>query len=97
MPIEHFVAFKFKSEVPETRRETHMVALRELVGQIDAIDALRCGQNFSERAQGFDYGLIVTLADREALKTYLEHPAHQAAAGPLKADCEDVMAVDFEC
>lgn len=96
MPIEHFVAFKFKPDVPESRREEHMAALRELVSEIDAIGALRCGRNFSERAKGFDYGLIVTVADPEALKTYLEHPAHLEAAGPLKADCDDVMAVDFE-
>lgn len=97
MPIEHFVTFKFKPDVPEARREAHMDALRKLPATIDAIDALRCGKNFSERAKGFDYGLIVTVADTQALKAYLEHPDHITAAGPLKADCDDVMAVDFAC
>lgn len=97
MAIEHVVAFKFKAGIPESTRESHMTALRELVPQIEAIEALRCGKNFSDRAQGFDYGLIVTVADRKGLQAYLEHPAHLAAAGPLKADCEDVLAIDFAC
>ena len=97
MAVEHFVAFKFKPDVSEARREEHMENLRSLESQIGVIRSLRCGRNFTDRAKGFDYGLIVTVADRHSLQVYADHPSHIAVAGPLKADCDDVFALDFEC
>lgn len=96
MPVEHFVAFKFKQEISQARRAEHLAGLRGLHGKVPGILRLSAGENFSPRGKGFDLGLIVTFADRAALKTYADHPEHVAVGKPLIADCEDVLAVDYE-
>ena len=53
------------------------------------------GKNFTDRANGFTHGLLVTLKDKAALEAYGPHPEHVAVAKPLKEDA-DLMAMDFE-
>lgn len=52
--------------------------------------------NFTDRARGFQIGIIVVLESAEALKSYLEHPIHRKFSddvlGPLK---EDIMVLDI--
>ena len=96
MAVEHFVAFKFKDNVSPERRAEHMAGLRGLKEKVPGILSLSCGENFSQRAQGFHIGLIVTLEDRAALKVYADHPEHVAVGKPLIADCQDVLALDYE-
>lgn len=96
MAVEHFVAFKFREDISAERIDEHIANLRSLVGKVPTIQSLRCGRNFSDRAQGFHVGLIVTFASRDDLATYATHPEHVAVGKPLIGDCADVLAVDFE-
>ena len=58
---------------------------------------LLTGLNFTERARGFELGLLVTLDSRSALEHYqtcAEHVAYKAEVlAPLLGE---VMAMDFE-
>ncbi len=97
MSIEHMVWIKFKPGVGQERQKQHMENLAALAETVPAIQAIRVGENFTDRAKGFTHGLIVTVATREDLPRYLNHPDHVKAAAPMKQDAEEVMAMDIEC
>jgi len=94
--VEHQVWFKFKPGISDERIEHHAKGLAALKGKIPGILEIKVGRNFTDRAPGFGLGLSVTLESKDALEVYGPHPEHKAVAGPLRADCDDVMAVDFE-
>lgn len=97
MPVEHMVWIKFKESVPPARRKEHMDNLAALMEHVPAIESIRVGENFTDRAKGFTHGLVVTVATRADLPRYLNHPRHVEAAAPMKQDAEEVMAMDIEC
>ena len=94
--VEHVVLFKLKAGTTNAQKEAAFQALRGLKNQIDGIVDLTCGENFSERSQGFEIGLVVRFRDRAALDAYLPHPAHRGAVEqyvqPIR---EDVIVVDY--
>lgn len=96
-PIEHVVLFKWREDAAPEAIAAAMEGLRGLKARIPGILALSCGENFSERAQGFQCGLVVRFVDRAALETYGPHPAHQQVVqeliNPIRAD---IIAVDYE-
>lgn len=92
--VEHMVWIKFKDGIDGRRKTEHLDALRALKSRIPGIVALKAGENFSARSQGFTHGLSVTFESRAALEGYATHPAHVAAAGPLRQDAE-LAVMDF--
>lgn len=95
MAVHHMVWITFHENISDVRRQEHLDDLQGLANQIDVIEALHLGENFTDRAGGATHGLIVVLPDREALATYANHPAHLAVAGPLKEDAK-LLAMDIE-
>jgi hypothetical protein len=95
MPVEHMVWMKFKPGVDAARIKHHLDNLTALPEHVPAISALRLGQNFTDRANGYTHGFIVTVETREDLPRYLQHPHHVTVATPLKADA-DLLAMDIE-
>ncbi len=95
MAVQHMVWIKFKADITETRINEHLEGLRSLTAKVPGITALSAGKNFTDRANGFNHGLLVTLESRDALDAYQVHPEHVAVAVPLKADA-DLMAMDIE-
>lgn len=95
MAVEHMVWLKFNEGVPAERIEEHVERLRALEQSVAVVSSVKIGRSFTDRARGFTHGMIVTLADREALPLYLNHPEHVAAATPLREDAE-IMAMDIE-
>lgn len=73
-----------------------MARCRELVGKVPAVQNLECGANYSDRARGFTHGIIVSLAGRDALPEYLNHPAHVPVGEALKADVAELLVMDLE-
>jgi len=96
MPVQHLVYFKFHPDVEQAHREQLRGDLLALKAQIPAIQSIHAGFNFTDRSAGHQLGLIVTLPDRDALTTYLEHPAHVKVGGALRAACDSILALDFE-
>ena len=95
--VEHIVLFKWKTEATPEAIAQAVAGLRALKDQIPGIVDLSCGENFSERSQGFVTGLVVRFTDKGALEVYGPHPAHQHVVqnyiNPIRAD---VIAVDYE-
>jgi hypothetical protein len=96
MAVRHVAWLKFNDDVDPQRIERHLQACRSLVGQVPAVLNLECGTNFSDRAGGFTHCIIVSLADRDALTAYLEHPNHVPVGEALKADLADLRVMDVE-
>lgn len=95
--IEHIVLFKWQPDASPEAIASVMDGLKGLKGKIPEIIYLSCGENYSERGQGFQHGLVVRLASREALKSYQDHPAHQEVKQNLILPIlTDILAVDYE-
>jgi hypothetical protein len=95
--IEHVALFKWREDAAPGDIAKAMQALQGLKNEIPGIVDLTIGDNFSNRAQGFQCGLVVRFEDRRALEEYGPHPAHQAVVQNLLAPIrEDVIAVDYE-
>lgn len=95
MPLLHVAWFRFEPGVDPKRIEEHLRSVRVLKDRVPAVMDVRCGPNVSDRAGGFTHGIVVTLADREALAAYLDHPAHVPVATALKADIAELKVMDI--
>ncbi|MBM3493182.1 MAG: Dabb family protein [Armatimonadetes bacterium] len=95
--VIHIVLFRWKPGTTEAQREAAHEALRSLASAIPGIQELTCGANFSDRAAGFDTGLVVRFESRDALAAYLPHPAHRRVVdvviNPIR---EQSLALDYE-
>jgi hypothetical protein len=95
--VEHVVLFKLKPEATSAQREAMLAGLGSLRGAVPGIVDLSCGQNFSERNQGYEIGLVVRFTDRAALDVYLPHPAHRAVVEEkVRPIMDAVIVVDYE-
>ncbi|MFH9824436.1 Dabb family protein [Streptomyces bobili] len=78
--IRHLVLFKLNEGV--TRDDPRVVegeaAFRALGGQIEELRFWELGWNISDRPIAYDFAINSAVEDADALKQYLEHPAHQA-------------------
>ena len=96
MAIRHVVWMKFKPSLTPEQVEAHVLACRALMGQIPGLEALECGENFTDRAGGFTHGIIASLPDRDALPGYLQHPAHRVVGQGLMEDTDELLVMDIE-
>jgi hypothetical protein len=94
--VEHLVFFKLKEGVSEEDKAALMDGLRALPEQIDEIQHLACGLDFSGRSKGYEIGLVVRFENRQGLEIYQPHPAHLAFVEGFRHLWTDVMALDFE-
>ncbi|HVB43980.1 MAG TPA: Dabb family protein [Streptosporangiaceae bacterium] len=93
--IKHVVLFKFKSGVswndPVTQRAVHMASrVGEEVGDLLS---WQTGRNISPRDIAYDFLVIGTVANQQALDRYLVHPFHQEAIR-LWREISDWIMVD---
>jgi len=95
MAVNHLVWLKFGADVPAERVQAHLNALQDLRSQLPGVVDLTLGANFTERANGFTHGLVVTLRDKAALAGYAVHPRHVEVATALRKDAE-ILALDYE-
>lgn len=96
--IRHLVLFKLADGVGRDEpRVTEGVAAFEALGG-GAIPELRvweCAWNISERPNAYDFAINSVVEDRDALRRYVEHPSHQAAAARWREFATWVIA-DYE-
>lgn len=95
--IRHLVLFKLNEGVErdEPRVAAGVKAFRELDGVVPELEFWECDWNVSDRPNAYDFAINSAVADEGALKRYIEHPAHQAAAGQWREFATWVIA-DYE-
>lgn len=96
MAVEHMVWMRFKPETPPAVIESLIGEFQNLAASMEVIEAVRVGENFTDRAGGCTHGAIVTLPDRAALPVYANHPVHLAFAQKLTA-VADLSVMDIDC
>ncbi len=95
--VEHMVLLKFSADTPAAARVEVIRRLLELKDEVPGIVEMTAGENFSQRSQGFQVGLLVRFEHREALQPIGQHPKHQAVYKYMESvGLEDIIAVDFE-
>ncbi|MCP9209998.1 Dabb family protein [Streptomyces cucumeris] len=92
--IRHLVLFKLNDGVTrdEPRVQAGVRAFEELSGVIPELEHWECAWNITDRPIAYDYAINSAVADVDALKRYIEHPAHQAAAGQWREFATWVIA-----
>jgi hypothetical protein len=95
--VEHIVLFKFKPDATAEQRRAVVEGLQGMRETVPGIVDLSCGENFSERSQGYQIGLVVRFRDRQGLETYLPHPNHRSVVEErVRPIVESVIVVDYE-
>ncbi|MCK7626825.1 Dabb family protein [Streptomyces sp. RS10V-4] len=92
--IRHLVLFKLNEGVSrdEERVQAGARAFAELAQQIPELTFWECAWNITDRPIAYDFAINSAVADTDALKRYIEHPAHQAAAAQWREFATWVIA-----
>ncbi|MFJ3905061.1 Dabb family protein [Streptomyces sp. NPDC090025] len=95
--IRHLVLFKLNDGVrrDDPRVVAGVEAFRALGGQIPELTFWECAWNISDRPIAYDFAINSAVEDADALKGYLEHPAHQAGVAQWREFATWVIA-DYE-
>ncbi|MGI5259190.1 Dabb family protein [Streptomyces angustmyceticus] len=95
--IRHLVLFKLNEGVSrdEERVRAGVRAFQALEGEIPELTFWECAWNITDRPIAYDFAINSAVADADALKRYIEHPAHQAAAAQWREFATWVIA-DYE-
>ncbi|MER5885940.1 Dabb family protein [Streptomyces sp. NPDC001941] len=95
--IRHLVLFKLNEGVErdEPRVAAGVKAFQELDGVVPELRFWECAWNITDRPIAYDFAINSAVEDTDALKRYIEHPAHQAAAGQWREFATWVIA-DYE-
>lgn len=94
--ITHVVLLNPKTEVSADEIERVLDHVRGLQKDIPGIIETRVGKNLSANHQGYTYGFVMHFVDKEHLKAYAPHPAHQVVSRELQAICESIIDFDIE-
>lgn len=95
--IKHMVMLKKKPETDEATIQAIMDRLEGLYGQIHGLMGIRCYRALpSDRPVMWTFLLDSTLADAEALKGYLAHPAHTAVNEWMSPFLESRAVIDYQ-
>lgn len=100
--IKHCVFLSLKSENEMPAIDDAMVLLAGLADKVDGIMDFSWGPNrdYEAKSQAYQFGFVISFADREALLAYDSHPDHQRAGGALVAACrgghEGMFVADLE-
>ena len=95
MPLQHIVWLKKKDHCTDIDMQDLLNEVCRLTDFIPNIGSITSGKNITSRANGFTHGVIVTLADQQALDAYIRHPAHLAVGKKLAA-VADILAMDYQ-
>ncbi|MGW9041152.1 Dabb family protein [Streptomyces lydicus] len=95
--IRHLVLFKLNDGVSrdEERVQAGVRAFEALKDQIEELTFWECAWNITDRPIAYDFAINSAVSDKDALKRYIEHPAHQAAAAQWREFATWVIA-DYE-
>ena len=93
--IQHVVVLKFKAGVSDSDIEALENALERLPGTIPEIMTYDFGRDIVRSERSFDFALVSSFKDLDALKRYQGHPEHLKVLDLVKKMCDQIVAVDF--
>lgn len=94
--LKHVVVFKFRKDIPETDIAEIEGGLSVLPAAIPEIREYVLGRDVVRTERSYDFALVSSFENVDALKCYQVHPAHQAVVDKIKKACDSILAVDFE-
>ena len=102
--IAHVVLLQPRPDLTEAERDAALAALRNAAAGVPEIRALRLGRRVKHGLPGyeqmmerdFEYALIVEVDDVEALKRYLQAPAHAALGEVFYRATSAALAYDYD-
>ncbi len=94
--IKHIVFMKYKENVDEMDLRAIREGLAGLPQQIEEIKEYLFGADVLHSERSYDFALVSSFADLDALERYRVHPAHQAVVERIRQACEGTVVVDFE-
>ena len=101
--IAHVVLFRLRPDVPPADRraliDTWAIALRDIPSIRRALVGrrVRVGRSYEELIHlDFPYAAILEFDDADALRAYLDHPAHEGISTRFFAALADTLIYDFE-
>ena len=102
--IAHIVLLQPRADLTAAQREDALAALRNAAAGVPEIRALRLGRRIKHGLPGyeqmmpqdFEYALIVEVDDADALKRYLEAPAHRTLGELFYRATSAALAYDYE-
>ena len=94
--ITHIVLLQPKPEKTEEEIATVLNHVRDLQEQVPGILETQAGKNLSASHRGYTYGFMMRFIDKEHLKGYAPHPAHQVVSQELQAMCQSIIDFDVE-
>ena len=94
--IRHIVLFKLKAGLDASVVERHMADFARLAGSLPAIREIDVQRDIVGRDVSATFGLVVDLADLDALAAYRVHPEHQAAFARLQPNLDQMLVLDYQ-
>ena len=98
--LHHIVLFQIKDTLDEVRLAEIMADFAALHTHIPDIIQLNVRRDIlppeSRRPVSSHYGLMVQVADLDALKRYQQHPQHVAILDRIRPHIEQMLVLDYE-
>lgn len=93
--LKHVVFMKFKATVTPAEITELEKSLGTLPSAIPEIQSFEFGQDIIRSERSYDFCLVSSFEDLEAMKRYQVHPSHMVVLGKVRSLCESILAVDF--
>jgi hypothetical protein len=93
--LKHVVLMKFKADVVEKDISDLERGLGTLPEKIPEILGYEFGRDVVGSERSYDFALLSSFADLEALKRYQVQPDHQIVLKQVLRMCDSILAVDF--
>ncbi len=95
MTIQHMVWLKAPEGASSADMENLIKEIRQMKS-IPAVIDIVAGKNFKNTDHGYEYGVIMSYADKTAQRQYIQHPDHEKLRDKIRAMGVGMIALDFE-
>jgi hypothetical protein len=92
----HIAIFTWHDHVTPDQVAEITAGLRALPEQIEALQRYEVGSDLGINPGTADFAVVAQVADEAGLRAYLDHPAHTAVTGKMKAMIAQRTAVQIE-
>ena len=93
--VKHIVFFKLEDK-SQTHCEVVQAKLLTMQENIDVLQDIEVGINFTEEERAYDLALVTSFKNREDLDIYAKHPFHQDIIVYMKQIAISSKVVDYK-